>query len=56
VNGYAADLVPTTTTPDDLAVLRQQARRLFEALVETGDRQTLSLLNQVMARLAETGR
>jgi transcriptional regulator with XRE-family HTH domain len=52
----AADLLPTASPPDDLAALRRQARRLFDALVETEDRQTLSLLNQVMARLAETGR
>jgi transcriptional regulator with XRE-family HTH domain len=51
-----ADLLPTTTPPDDLAVLRRQAKKLFDALLQTEDRQTLTLLNQFLARLAETGR
>ncbi len=51
-----ADLLPTTPPPDDLAVLRSQAQKLFDALLQTEDRQTLSLLNQFLARLAETGR
>ena len=50
-----ADLLPLTP-PDDLPVLRQQARNLFDALIETDDRQTLSLLNQLLARLTETTR
>ena len=51
-----ADLLPMTPALDELAVLRQQARRLFDALIGTEDRHTLSLLNQLMARLSETGR
>ncbi len=51
-----ADLLPTDPLPDDLAVLRQQAKRLLQAVLETEDRQTLSLLNQFLARLSETGR
>jgi transcriptional regulator with XRE-family HTH domain len=51
-----ADLLPTTEAPDDLAVLRRQARKLLDTLLQTEDRQTLSLLNQFLARLAETGR
>jgi hypothetical protein len=51
-----ADLLPTTAPPDDLAVQRRQARRLRDALLQTEDRETLSLLNQFLARLAETVR
>jgi transcriptional regulator with XRE-family HTH domain len=51
-----ADLLPTAPPPDDLAVLRSNAKRLFAALLQTEDRETLSLLNQLLARLSETGR
>jgi hypothetical protein len=37
-------------------VLRRQASKLFDALVQSEDRDTPSLLNQFLARLAETGR
>lgn len=50
-----ADLLPMTP-PDDLAVLRQQARELFGALLKTEDRQTLALLNQFLALLVGAGR
>lgn len=51
-----ADLLPTEPRPDDLAVLRRQAKKLFDAVVQTEDRQMLSLLNQFLSRLSETGR
>ena len=51
-----ADLLPTDPTPDDLEVLRRQAKKLFDAVHQTEDRQTLSFLNQFLARLVETGR
>lgn len=51
-----ADLLPMTAPPDDLAVMRRQAKKLFEAIVQTEDRPTLALLNQFLARLAESGR
>jgi transcriptional regulator with XRE-family HTH domain len=50
------DLLPTTPLPDDLAVLRRQAKKLFDTLIQTEDRRTLSLLNQFLARLTETDR
>ncbi len=49
-----ADLLPPVPHPDDLEVLRQQAKRLFDAILQTEDRPTLSFLNQFLARLAET--
>jgi len=50
------DLFPTSAQPDDLAVIRQQLRTLFEGVVASENRQPLSLLAQFLARLSETGR
>lgn len=50
----AADLLPVTEPQDSLLVLREQARKLFEALMSEGDRETLLLLNPLMARLLES--
>jgi transcriptional regulator with XRE-family HTH domain len=47
------DLLPETATPDTLAVLREQARELFEALLLSADRETLLMLNPLLARLVE---
>jgi hypothetical protein len=38
---------------EDLAVVRQQAQRLFNGLLESDDRAVLSLLTQFLARLSE---
>jgi transcriptional regulator with XRE-family HTH domain len=51
-----ADLLPTEPQPDDLAVIREQIRRLFEGVIESEDRQMLSHLAQYLARLSETSR
>src|SRR5947209_20411074 len=52
-----ADLLPMTPDKDDLAVTRQQAKRLFDDLVRRDDPAVLLLLTQLLARLAEaTGR
>ncbi len=50
----AADLLPVEEPPDNLPVLREQARKLFETLISEGDRETLLLLNPLMARLLES--
>jgi transcriptional regulator with XRE-family HTH domain len=51
----AADLIPAPTTPpDDREVLREQARRLFDIVIPTDDRQSLVLLTLFLARLSET--
>lgn len=47
------DLMPQTAPPDTTAVLRDQARGLFEALLAAADRETLLMLNPLLARLAE---
>lgn len=51
-----SDLLPTTTPPDDLAVLRQRAEMLLGTVLQTESRETLALVNQFLARLIETGR
>lgn len=48
-----ADLLPTEPVPDTLAVLRSQAQRHFEMILQTADREALLMLNPLLARLAE---
>jgi transcriptional regulator with XRE-family HTH domain len=48
-----ADLLPTAPVVGDLAVTRQQAKKLFDGLVQTKDRAVLLLLTQVLAHLSE---
>jgi transcriptional regulator with XRE-family HTH domain len=50
----AHELLPTTASPDTLAVLREQARRLFDAVLQDADRETLLSLCPLLARLAES--
>ena len=52
----AADLLPSEDVPDTVGVMREQARALFERLVEVADRETLAMLNPLLARLIEKGR
>lgn len=47
----AADLLPWGAPPDETAVLRGEARRLFEALAASADRATLQVLVPLLARL-----
>ncbi|MDB5307389.1 MAG: hypothetical protein JWO38_1591 [Gemmataceae bacterium] len=48
------DLLPLGPLPDPEAVLRDQALRLAEGLVRGADRETLLMLNPLLARLAES--
>jgi transcriptional regulator with XRE-family HTH domain len=48
------DLLPTGPAPDPLPALREQARRLFEVLLGAADRETLLMLNPLLARLGES--
>jgi transcriptional regulator with XRE-family HTH domain len=51
------DLLPIAAPPDTDAVLREQARSLFDSLLQAADRETLLMLNPLLARLFEsTGR
>lgn len=47
------DLMPTTAPPDTVKVLIDQARELFESLLAAADRETLLMLNPLLARLVE---
>jgi transcriptional regulator with XRE-family HTH domain len=45
------DLIPLTALPDTMAFLREQSRGLFDALLAAADRETLLMLNPLLARL-----
>jgi hypothetical protein len=47
------DLLPVTAPPDTMAVLREQAHGLFEALLAGADRGKLLMLNPLLARPGE---
>lgn len=49
------ELLPAGDPPDTVAVLRDQASFLFEALLKTADRETLLLLNPLL-RLLQPGK
>jgi hypothetical protein len=51
ISDGAAGLLPTTPEPDDLAVTRQQARKLFDGLLRSEGWAVL-LLTQLLARLS----
>jgi transcriptional regulator with XRE-family HTH domain len=48
-----SDLLPVAASPDTLGVLQERARRLFEDLLRAADRETLQMLNPLLARLVE---
>lgn len=48
------DLIPLAMPAEPLAVPREQARALFDALIKTADGQTLALLNPFLLVLAES--
>lgn len=47
----AADLLPATTSPDTLAVLRDQTKRLVTELMQSDDRETFLTLNPLLRLL-----
>lgn len=49
-----ADLLPATEAPDKLEILRAQARELCDTLLEKADRETLQMLNPLLARVLES--
>src|SRR3954464_656339 len=48
-----ADLLPEGENPQTVEVMKEQAKALFDQLMKRGDRETLALLNPLMARLVE---
>jgi transcriptional regulator with XRE-family HTH domain len=49
-----ADLLPVEAPRDSVAVLKAHAKRLFEELLGKADRDTLLMLNPLLARLVES--
>jgi transcriptional regulator with XRE-family HTH domain len=49
-----ADLLPDNESPDTLQVLRSQGRTLCDALLEKADRETLLMVNPILARIVES--
>lgn len=49
-----ADLLPQADPPDRLEVLRAQARVLCDTLLEKADRETLLMVNPLLARIIES--
>jgi transcriptional regulator with XRE-family HTH domain len=47
------DLLPTSPSRDTTAILRERAKRLFDALLQSADRETLLMLCPLLARLGE---
>lgn len=48
------DLLPTTPSPDTLPILQERAQGLFDSLMQRADRETLLMLNPLLARLVES--
>ncbi|HVX12187.1 MAG TPA: helix-turn-helix transcriptional regulator [Pirellulales bacterium] len=48
------DLLPPAAQPDSTAMLRDQAKKLFDGLLETADQPTLMMLCPLLARLGES--
>ena len=48
------ELLPTTGPTEALPVLRQQAENLFEMILQAADRETLLMLNPMLACVAES--
>ena len=48
-----ADLLPSKAPPESLPILREQAERLFSALLDKGDRESFLRLNPFLALLVE---
>jgi transcriptional regulator with XRE-family HTH domain len=49
----ATDFFPATASPNALPVLKEQATRLFEAILSTATRETFEMLNPLLACVAE---
>jgi len=49
-----AELVQEMAPPDPIHLIQEQARRLIESIIESGSRDTLSVLLPLLARLAES--
>jgi transcriptional regulator with XRE-family HTH domain len=48
------DLLPVTDESDPLPIMKDQARKLFETLLQMADQETLLMVNPLLARLVES--
>lgn len=48
------ELLPTTPQPDSITLLRNQAKKLFDDLLENADQPTLMMLCPLLSRLGES--
>ena len=48
------DLLPAADEPDTLPILKDQAQKLFETLLQMADRETFLMVNPLLARLVES--
>src|SRR5438876_11819614 len=51
--GFSHDLMSALASPSSMAVLRDHARGLFDAVLAAADRETLLMLNPLLARLVQ---
>ena len=49
----SADLLPTSPAPDTHAALKDQAKRLFDGLIEVADRESLQMLCPLLRMFVE---
>jgi hypothetical protein len=50
----ATELLPEAASPETLKVLRDQARHLFDQLLESGGKESFQVLNPLLALLVES--
>ena len=50
------DLLPVASAPDTEDILKERASKLFDALLASADRETLTMLVPLLARLGESTR
>lgn len=48
------DLLPVVDVTDPLPIMKEQARKLFETLLQMADQETLLMVNPLLARLVES--
>ncbi len=48
------DLLPVADATDPLPIMKDQARKLFETLLQMADQETLLMVNPLLARLVES--
>jgi transcriptional regulator with XRE-family HTH domain len=50
----ASELIESADIPDTVAMLQDQAKKLFDSILKVADRDALLMLNPLLARLSES--